>query len=84
MKVSSPAPVSLCVVFIIVTASDDGFANVTTDTRSKADANMEQARGMGQRAYEAASGAAQMAYGHVVGDESAKQAGREAFYGERQ
>jgi len=63
---------------------DDGFANMTTDTRSKADANLEQGRGVGQRAYETASGAAQMAYGHVVGDESAKKAGQEAMYGERQ
>ncbi|KAF7984041.1 hypothetical protein HWV62_17565 [Athelia sp. TMB] len=61
---------------------DDGFANVTGT--GKADAHMEQARGMGQRAYEAASGAANLAYGHVVGDEAAKQAGQEALYGERQ
>ncbi|KAF7967676.1 hypothetical protein HWV62_33359 [Athelia sp. TMB] len=62
--------------------TDDGFANVTST--GKADAHMEQARGMGQRAYEAASGAANLAYGHVVGDEAAKQAGQEALYGERQ
>lgn len=53
-------------------------------TRSKVDDNMEQARTTGQRAYETATGAAQMAYGHLVGDESAKQAGQEALYGERQ
>ncbi|KZP24816.1 hypothetical protein FIBSPDRAFT_929685 [Athelia psychrophila] len=64
-------------------SNDDCFANMATDTRSKADVNLEQARGVGQRAYETVSGAAQMAYGHVVGDESAKQAGHEA-YGERQ
>lgn len=81
--VSFTSPALSCFALIIVIASDDCFANMATDTRSKADVNLEQARGVGQRAYETVSGAAQMAYGHVVGDESAKQAGHEA-YGERQ
>ncbi|KAF7984039.1 hypothetical protein HWV62_17561 [Athelia sp. TMB] len=58
---------------------DNGFANVTRT--GKADAHMDQARDMGQRAYELAT-AVHLAYGHAVGDEEAKQAGREALYGE--
>jgi len=56
---------------------DDGFANATqTPGRGGSNAGVK-------RAYEAAGGAAKVAYGNVTGDQATKKAGQEAMYGER-
>jgi len=61
---------------------DDGWANATS-TRSTAAGALNTAAGMAQGAATTAGGAAQMAYGHLMGDEAAKQAGKESVYGKR-
>ena len=60
---------------VTIVFSDDGWANVTPrPTLAAADG------GMMSNAANVATGAAKLIYGHAVGDEAAKKAGKEAFF----
>jgi len=59
---------------------DDGWANVSQTGPASADAR-GTATGYVSSAAGVAAGAARLAYGHVAGDEQAKQAGKEAVWG---
>ena len=68
---------------------DEGWANATNAPSSKggstassyASGATSTAASVASGAATVAAGAAKLAYGHAVGDEGAKQAGREAVWG---
>ncbi|KAI0691194.1 hypothetical protein BC835DRAFT_1417309 [Cytidiella melzeri] len=66
---------------------DDGWANTRpsgTGAGSTASSTADTATGMAAAAANYATGAAKFAYGHAMGDETAKKAGSEAVWGEKQ
>lgn len=66
--------------------TDDGWANATREpgsTTSSSTGVVNNAMGMASGAATVAGGAARMAYGHAVGDESLKAAGKEQVYGKQ-
>lgn len=65
---------------------DDGWANASstgTGIGATASTAASTAAGAAMSAANMAAGAARMAYGHAVGDEAAKQAGKEAVWGKQ-
>lgn len=70
----------------MLTCTDDGWANATREpgsTTSSSTGVVNNAMGMASGAAAVASGAARMAYGHAVGDETLKAAGKEQVYGKQ-
>ncbi|KAF9532917.1 hypothetical protein CPB83DRAFT_758597 [Crepidotus variabilis] len=59
---------------------DDGWANATA--KSSMMSGEKPAQGYMSSAAQMVTGGAQMAYGHVMGDEASKKAGQKAVYGE--
>ncbi|KAF7796757.1 hypothetical protein EIP86_007940 [Pleurotus ostreatoroseus] len=63
---------------------DDGWANARTGGSSGITGTAwDTASGVASSAATMAGGAARMAYGHIAGDEDAKQAGKEAIWGKQ-
>lgn len=64
--------------------TDDGWANTSsqgTGIGAAASSAASTASSAATTAASMATGAARMAYGHIAGDESTKQAGKEAIWG---
>ncbi|OSX64804.1 hypothetical protein POSPLADRAFT_1044253 [Postia placenta MAD-698-R-SB12] len=64
---------------------DDGWANATDapSSRSTVSGAANTASSYAASAASVAAGAAKVAYGHVVGDEATKEAGKEAVWGKQ-
>ncbi len=64
---------------------DDGWANAAARTTGPGitGAAWDTASGAASSAATMATGTARMAYGHIAGDEDAKQAGKEAVWGKQ-